>query len=100
VPLPPGMDVSAYRILQEALTNTLKHAGPAQATVVVRYTQRELELDVTDDGRGAEENGAGGHGLIGMRERVAIYGGELQTGPRHGGGYAVHASLPLERDER
>jgi signal transduction histidine kinase len=100
VPLPPTLDLSAYRIVQEGLTNTLKHAGPAQATVVVRYTQRELELDVTDDGRGAEENGAGGHGLIGMRERVAIYGGELQTGPRHGGGYAVHASLPLERDER
>jgi signal transduction histidine kinase len=98
VPLPPGLDVSAYRILQEALTNALKHAGPARATVVVRYSQRELELEVTDDGRGAEDDGAGGHGLIGMRERVAIYGGELQTGPRHNGGYAVHARLPLERE--
>lgn len=100
VPLPPGLDVSAFRILQEALTNTLKHAGSARATVVIRYSQRELELDVTDDGRGAEENGAGGHGLIGMRERVAIYGGELQTGSPDGGGYAVHARLPLEREER
>ena len=98
VPLSPGLDLSAYRIVQEALTNTLKHAGPAQATVVVRYSQGELELDVIDDGRGPEENGAGGHGLIGMRERVAIFGGELKTGPRHGGGYAVHARLPLERE--
>jgi signal transduction histidine kinase len=100
VPLSPGMDVSVYRIVQEALTNTLKHAGPAHATVLVRYSERELELNVTDDGRSAKDNGAGGHGLIGMRERVAIYGGELQTGREHGGGYSVRARLPLEPDGR
>jgi signal transduction histidine kinase len=100
VPLGPGVDVSAYRIVQEALTNTLKHAGPARANVVVRYLDRALELEVIDDGRGAVENGGGGHGLIGMRERVALYGGELQTGPVQEGGYAVRARLPLEPDGR
>jgi signal transduction histidine kinase len=98
VPLAPGVDISAYRIVQEALTNTLKHAGPARATVAVRYLERELQLEVVDDGRGAAQNGDGGHGLVGMRERVAIYGGHLQTGPKPGGGYAVRAHLPLETD--
>jgi signal transduction histidine kinase len=98
VPLGPGVDVSAYRILQEALTNTLKHAGPARAKVVVRYLNGALELEVVDDGRAATQNGGAGHGLIGMRERVALYGGELHTGPEHGGGYAVRARFPLEPD--
>jgi signal transduction histidine kinase len=100
VSLSPGMDVSAYRIVQEALTNTLKHAGPAEATVVVRYRKRDLELDVTDDGRGAAHNGGGGHGLIGMRERVAIFGGELETESERGRGYAVRVRLPLHPDDR
>ena len=100
LPLAPGVDISAYRIIQEALTNTLKHAMPARATVVVRYLRHELQLEVIDDGRGAAQNGDGGHGLIGMRERVDLYGGRLQTGPQRGGGYAVRASLPLEADAR
>jgi signal transduction histidine kinase len=98
VPLAPGVDVSAYRIVQEALTNTRKHAGPARATVVVRYLKRELQLEVVDDGRGAAREDGDGHGLVGMRERVGIYGGHLQTGPQPGGGFAVRARLPLETD--
>jgi signal transduction histidine kinase len=96
-PLPPGIDLSAYRIVQEGLTNALKHAGPATAEVVVRYGRQDLELEVRDDGpgRGAPANG-GGHGLLGMRERVALYGGELAAGPRPGGGFALTARLPLE----
>ena len=95
--LPPGLDLSAYRIVQEALTNTLKHAGPARADVRVCHRPRELELTVTDDGAGAgASNGSGpGHGLIGMRERVALFGGSFDAGPRPGGGYRVHARLPL-----
>jgi signal transduction histidine kinase len=98
VQLPPGVDLSAYRIVQEALTNTLKHAGEAQAEVVVRYERAALELTVVDNGLGppATVNGSG-HGLIGMRERVALYGGELEAGTRNGGGYAVRARLPLTR---
>jgi signal transduction histidine kinase len=97
-PLPPGIDLSAYRIVQEGLTNALKHAGPARAEVLVRYGDRELELRVTDDGPGLAEpspNGSG-HGLVGMRERVALYGGELSAGPRPEGGFALDARLPLE----
>jgi signal transduction histidine kinase len=100
LPLAPGVDVSAYRIIQEALTNTLKHAMPAHATVVVRYLSRELQLEVIDDGQGTAQNGDGGHGLIGIRERVAIYGGRLQAGAEPRGGYAVRAQLPLEADAR
>jgi signal transduction histidine kinase len=96
-PLPPGIDLSAYRIVQEGLTNALKHAGPASAEVVVRYGPRELELEVRDDGRGrGSGSNGGGHGLLGMRERVALYGGELAAGPRPGGGFALTARLPLE----
>ncbi len=94
--LPPGIDLSAYRIVQEALTNTLKHAGPSRAEIVVRYRAAELELEVVDDGAGAPARISGsGHGLIGMRERVALYGGVLETGTANGGGYAVRARLPL-----
>jgi signal transduction histidine kinase len=95
VELPPGIDVSAYRIVQKALTNTLKHAGPAQASVIVRYGYDELELEVLDDGPGTANGGGSGHGLAGLRERVSIYGGELQAGRRPGGGYALRARLPL-----
>ena len=94
--LPPGVDLSAYRIVQESLTNALKHAGPAEAQVTIRYGTSLLELEVCDNGAGtvASVNGSG-HGLIGMRERVALYGGELEAGKRNGGGYAVQAQLPL-----
>ena len=97
-PLPAGVDLSAYRIVQEALTNALKHAGPARALVRVRYRRDELELEVVDDGPGpGQANGTGGHGLVGMRERVAMFGGDLAAGARSEGGFAVHARLPLGR---
>ncbi len=95
VHLPAGVDLSAYRIVQEALTNVIKHAGVAAAEVVIRYGARALELDVVDDGRSRASVNGSGHGLIGMRERVALYGGTLETGTRDGGGYAVHARLPF-----
>jgi signal transduction histidine kinase len=99
VPLPAGVDLCAYRIVQEGLTNALKHAGPAHAEVVLRYASRALDVEVRDDGRGpVQVNGnrdGAGHGLIGMRERVALYGGALETGARDGGGFAIHAHLPL-----
>jgi signal transduction histidine kinase len=95
VPLPPGIDVSAFRIVQEALTNALKHAGPARASVEIRWSDGGVELEIANDGA-AEGNGDGtGHGLIGMQERVALYGGELEAGPRRGGGYTVRARLPV-----
>ena len=96
VRLPAGIDLSAYRIVQEALTNVVKHADDATTEVVIRYASGQLELDILDDGRGApvSPNGSG-HGLIGMRERVALYGGTLEVGPRENGGYAVRARLPL-----
>ena len=94
-PLPPGVDLSAYRIVQEALTNTLRHAGAGRAEVVVRYRGTGVEVEVTDDGRGPSANGAtGGHGLAGMRERVGMFGGELEVGSRDGGGFRVRAMLP------
>jgi signal transduction histidine kinase len=95
-PLAPGIDLSAYRIVQEALTNALKHAGPARARVTVRYGKRELDIEITDDGAGGANGGPGGHGLVGMRERVALFGGNLAAGQRLDGGYAVRARLPLE----
>jgi signal transduction histidine kinase len=99
VVLPAGVDVTAYRVVQEALTNTLKHAGHANAVVTVRYEPWELVVEVEDDGAGTARNGdlsdaGGGHGLVGMRERVQVYGGKLQAGRRRGGGYAVRARLP------
>jgi signal transduction histidine kinase len=81
--------------VQEALTNTLRHAGPARATVTVRYGDEALELEVADDGRGSTNGYANGHGLIGMRERAAVFGGRVEAGPREAGGYAVRARLPL-----
>src|SRR5262249_13002929 len=96
VELPPGVDVSAYRIVQEALTNALKHAGPARASVTVTYGPDAVDLAVVDDGRGAAAvNGSAGYGLAGMRERVAIDGGSLESGPGRDGGYALRVRLPL-----
>ena len=96
VALPAGIDVSAYRILQEALTNTLKHAGPAHAEVRLRYGDDQLEVEVADDGRGYGMNGnADGHGLVGMRERVvSVCRGEFEAGRRPEGGFSVRARLP------
>jgi signal transduction histidine kinase len=93
--VPPGVDLTAYRIVQEALTNVLKHAGPAHADVVVRYAPGALRLEIADDGRGVNgRGGTGGHGLLGMRERVGVYGGTLVAGPATGGGFRVVAELP------
>ena len=97
--LPTSLDLSAYRIVQEALTNALKHAGPARARVAISYLADKLELDIVDDGQGSGDDGhvaGGGRGLIGMRERVSLFGGELDVGPAAEGGFRVHASLPLE----
>ena len=95
--LPAAVDVSAYRIVQEALTNVLKHAGPASADVTVGCVDGAVVIEVTDDGVGgaAADPSAGGHGLVGMRERAAMFGGELLAGPQPGGGFAVRARLPL-----
>jgi signal transduction histidine kinase len=94
--LPAGVDVSAYRIVQEALTNALKYAGPATATVRVRCLPGAVEVSVLDDGRGSAAPDGGGHGLIGMRERVALYGGHLEAGAGSAGGFAIRARLPFE----
>jgi signal transduction histidine kinase len=93
-PLPPGVDLSAYRIVQEALTNTLKHAGPASAQVIVRYRAEEVELEISDDGRGSVDGREDGHGLAGMRERAALVGGNVESGSNGGRGYSVRAWLP------
>lgn len=92
-PLPIGVDLSAYRVVQEALTNSLKHGG-RRATVTLRFEPDELAIAVDDEGAGTIDLG-GGHGLVGMRERVGIFGGSFDAGPRDGGGYAVRALLPL-----
>jgi signal transduction histidine kinase len=94
--LAPGLGLAGYRIVQEALTNALKHAGPARAWVTVRYEPDALVLEIADDGtESGSDAGGSGHGLVGMRERVALYGGELTAGRRAEGGFAVHARLPL-----
>ncbi len=93
--LPAGVDLSAYRIVQEALTNVLKHAAASQVAVSVRRDGNSLELEVSDDGRGGDSR-EGGHGLIGMGERAALYGGSLDAGPVAAGGWRVRARLPLE----
>jgi signal transduction histidine kinase len=107
-PLAAGVDLAAYRVVQEALTNALKYAGHAETAVRVRWGAEALELEVVDHGpgpggqarAGGEHAGRGtGHGLIGMRERVRVYGGELTTGGRRGGGFAVRARLPLTTEE-
>ena len=92
--LPIGVELAAYRIVQEALTNARKYAGDVHTTVTVHYGEDTLDVDVADDGH-ATTNGDGGLGLVGMRERVLVFGGSLETGPRPGGGFGVHAQLPL-----
>ncbi len=99
--VPAGVDVAAFRILQEALTNVLKHAHATHASVRVAYSRDAVTLEVLDDGSGSHANGdhEPGHGLIGMRERVALYGGDLETTPRDSGGYSVTARLPYDRSQ-
>ena len=94
-PLPAGVDLTAYRLVQEGLTNALKHAQAERAQVVVRYGDGDLEVTVSDDGRGDGSGDGGGQGLVGMRERVAVYGGELEAGPQEEGGYRLRAKLPV-----
>ena len=93
--LAAGLDLAAYRIVQEALTNVLKHARGAQAGVTVRYTDTALELEVVDNGSGNGGGGGAGNGLVGMQERVAMYGGQLEMGRRHEGGWVLRARLPV-----
>ena len=95
IDLAPGIDLSAYRIVQEALTNALAHAGPATASVHVRYEVDQLSLEIADTGVGAAGAHPAGHGLIGMRERVSLYQGRLETDVRPGGGFVIRARLPL-----
>jgi len=97
--LPPGVDLAAYRVVQEALTNVIKHANQARTVIRIEYRPRELRIDVADDGvvvfdAGRAQPGAG-RGLIGLRERIALYGGDLDAGPRPGGGWRVQARIPL-----
>jgi signal transduction histidine kinase len=112
--LPPGVDLAAYRVVQETLTNVMKHAGQARTTVRLEYRPRDLLITVSDDGRppgsgpfdaaagpgagpGAGAGpGSGGRGLIGLRERIGVYGGELDAGPRPGGGWRLAARIPLQ----
>ncbi|UWZ39815.1 sensor histidine kinase [Dactylosporangium roseum] len=96
-PLDPGVSLTLYRIVQEALTNALKHAGAASVEVRLVFTRTDVVIEICDTGRGPQLGTAAiGHGLLGMRERVMLYGGTLRTGPRPGGGYRVHARIPLE----
>jgi signal transduction histidine kinase len=97
-PLPPGVDLTVYRLVQEALTNSLKHAGPgAGAQVALRYQRTALEIEVTDDGTAGVEPRPGGHGLIGMAERVSVFDGEIEAGRQPAGGFRVLVTLPVER---
>jgi signal transduction histidine kinase len=96
--LDPGRELAAYRVVQEALTNTLKHAGRARADVTVRFAPAHVELEVLDDGTAPARNGTAGHGLIGMRERMALYGGSVEAGPRGGAGWMVRARIPAGED--
>jgi signal transduction histidine kinase len=98
IPLPRGIDLSAYRIVQEGLTNSLKHAQASDADVTVRYRSDEVEIEVRDNGRGSGAKDGLGHGLIGVRERVKIYGGEMSAGAASGGGFVLTTRLPLAED--
>ena len=92
--LAPGVDLAAYRVIQEALTNALKYAGPARAWVTVRWREDEIEVEIANDGSSEAVGDGTGHGLIGLRERVALVGGTIESGPRAGGGFVVTARLP------
>ena len=96
VELPAGVDLAAFRIVQEALANTAKHSGAARAWVHVHYAPRAVELEIGDDGEGDAQGEGTGHGLVGMRERVGLYGGSLDAGRRTDGGFLVRARLPVE----
>ena len=100
IPLPRGVDLSAYRIVQEGLTNALKHAHASDADVTVRYRPDELEIEVRDNGNGSATSDGLGHGLIGVRERVKIYGGKMSAGTAIDGGFVLSTRLPLGQDER
>jgi signal transduction histidine kinase len=93
--LSPGLDLTVYRIVQEALTNARRHSGASTCAVTLVYGADDVRIDVVDDGRGGSLDGTTGHGLVGMRERVALYGGTLDVGPASGGGFAVRATLPV-----
>jgi signal transduction histidine kinase len=95
VELPAGVDLTAYRLVQEGLTNAIKHANATHAEVLVNYSEGAIEVTVSDDGSGVGNGDGGGHGLVGMRERVSVYGGELDAGPQPGGGYRLRARLPV-----
>jgi signal transduction histidine kinase len=95
VQLSAGVDLTAYRLVQEGLTNAIKHARAKNAEVLVRYSNGFVELSVTDDGSGDGGGDSGGHGLVGMRERISVYGGNLEAGPRPEGGYRLRATLPV-----
>jgi signal transduction histidine kinase len=97
-PLPQAIDLSAYRIVQEGLTNALKHARASNADVTVRYRPGEVELEVRDDGKGSAKSDGLGHGLVGIRERVKIYGGEMTAGTANGGGFVLRTRLPVGGD--
>ena len=103
--LPPGIDLAAFRVVQEGLTNVMKHAGQARTLVRLEYRRRDLLITVSDDGpppgsapaaAAGQPSGSGARGLIGLRERIAVYGGELDAGPRPGGGWRLAARIPLE----
>ena len=98
--LPRALDLSAYRIVQEGLTNALKHAQASRADVTVRYAPAELRIEVRDDGRGAGQGDGLGRGLVGVRERVKIYGGEMTAGAAAGGGFVLSTRLPLGGERR
>ena len=100
VALPRGIDLSAYRIVQEGLTNALKHARASDADVTVRYRQDELEIEVRDNGQGSATTDGLGHGLVGVRERVKIYGGDMTAGTATGGGFVLSTRLPLSDESR
>jgi signal transduction histidine kinase len=95
IQLPAGIDLTAYRLVQEGLTNVVKHAEATRAEVLVNYGDGYLEVTVRDDGKGLGNGDGGGHGLVGMRERVSVYGGEIDAGPQTGGGYQLRAKLPI-----
>jgi signal transduction histidine kinase len=92
----PAVDLSVYRIVQESLTNVIKHAGPASVSVRLQSTRDSITIEVADDGRGSDAAAGLGHGLIGMKERVAMFGGDFLAGPARSGGFRVHARLPLD----
>src|SRR5215468_4961086 len=97
-PLPRGVDLSAYRIVQEGLTNALKHAHASDADVTVRYRPDEVEIEVRDNGAGSASTDGLGHGLVGVRERVKIYGGEMSAGAATGGGFVLTTRLPVSAE--